>query len=180
MEIIQHDQIPNFQHFPAKNDCLLHTILREILYNFLIKLSWNLKIKLNFIDGKNKNDTSTNNMEKSTLLKDSLLLIWNNRNSAERKAFMEKIYASDITFYESDNSEPFVGTESIDNLIQALQKDWSSDFEFILTETPRSNHNIQQISWQLGIPGQKPVATGMDIAIIKDGMIKTLYLFLNQ
>ncbi|WP_449398620.1 hypothetical protein [Chryseobacterium wanjuense] len=116
----------------------------------------------------------------STILQDSLLLIWNNRNSAERIALMEKIYASDITFYESDSSEPFVGTESIDHLIQTLQKDWPSDFEFTLTETPKSNHNVQQISWQLGIPGQQPAAKGMDIAIIENGRIKALYLFLKQ
>ena len=114
----------------------------------------------------------------STLLKDSLLLIWNNRNSAERIALMEKTYASDITFYESDNSEPFIGKESIDSLIQKLQKDWPADFEFTLTENPKSNHNVQQISWQLGIPGQQPVASGMDIAVVENGRIKVLYLLL--
>lgn len=116
----------------------------------------------------------------STLLQDSLLLIWNNRNSAERIALMEKIYASDITFYESNDSEPFVGKESIDQLIQTLQKDWPSGFEFTLTDTPKSNHNVQQISWQLGTPGQQPAATGMDVAIIENGKIKALYLFLRQ
>lgn len=116
----------------------------------------------------------------STLLQDSLLLIWNNRNSAERLALMEKTYASDITFYESDSSEPFTGKESIDNLITTLQKDWPSDFEFSLTETPKSNHNVQHISWQLGVPGQQPAATGKDVAIIENGKIKFLYLFLAQ
>lgn len=116
-------------------------------------------------------------MNSTILLQDSLLLIWNNRNSAERLALMEKIYSSDIKFYESDNSEPFVGFESINDLIQKLQQDWSPDFEFVLTETPKSNHNIQHISWKLGSTDQT-VATGMDVAIIEDKKIKALYLFL--
>ncbi|WP_379966762.1 hypothetical protein [Epilithonimonas sp. UC225_85] len=115
----------------------------------------------------------------SELLQDSLLLIWNNRNSAERIALMEKIYASDISFFESDNSEPFVGFKAIDELIQKIQQDWPSEFEFVLTETPKSNHNIQHILWQLGIPTQQPVAKGADIAIIEGGKIKSLYLFLG-
>lgn len=115
----------------------------------------------------------------SILLQDSLLLIWNNRNSAERLALMEKIYATDIMFFEGDTSEPFIGFEAIDDLIQKLQQDWSSDFEFTLTEVPKSNHNVQYINWQLGIPGQQPVAKGADVALTEQGKIKSLYLFLG-
>lgn len=117
-------------------------------------------------------------MNASHLLQDSLLLIWNNRHAEERLALMEKIYAGDIEFYENDNSEPFVGLESINNLIQKLQQDWAPEFEFVLTETPKSNHNVQHISWKLGT-SDLSVATGSDIAIIEEGKIKALYLLLN-
>lgn len=115
----------------------------------------------------------------SMLLQDSLLGVWNNRNSAERLTLMEKIYHPDILFFEDDKSEPIVGIESIDILIQKLQQDWPADFEFILTEAPQSNHNIQHISWQLGVSGQQPVLAGVDIAIIEEGKIKSLYLLLK-
>ncbi|MDQ0593852.1 hypothetical protein QFZ37_002221 [Chryseobacterium ginsenosidimutans] len=114
----------------------------------------------------------------SILLQDSLLVIWNNRNSAERLKLMETIYAPDIKFFEDDKSEPFTGFTAIDDLIQKLQQDLPADFEFTLTTAPKSNHNIQHISWQLGIPGQQPVAAGSDVAIIEEGKIKSLYLFL--
>jgi hypothetical protein len=112
------------------------------------------------------------------LLEDSLLLIWNNRDSAERLDLMEKIYAHDISFFESDNSEAFVGFKAIDTLIQNLQLNWPQDFEFKLQKSA-VNHTIQHISWTLGSPGQQPVAIGEDIAIIENGKIKSLYLFLN-
>lgn len=118
-------------------------------------------------------------MNSTILLQDSLLLIWNNRNSAERLLLMEKIYAPDIHFYESDNSEPFIGFESINNLIGKLQQEWASDFEFVLTEAPKSNHNVQHISWKLGT-SELIVATGSDIAIVEGNKIKSLYLFLND
>jgi len=114
-----------------------------------------------------------------TLLKDSLLLIWNNRNAAERLHIMEKIYAPGITFFESDNSHPFTGFESINTLIEKLQQDWPADFEFTLLEPVKVNYNIQYISWELGVPGQQPVAKGSDIAVIEDNKIKALYLLLD-
>ncbi|WP_228372405.1 hypothetical protein [Chryseobacterium daeguense] len=118
-------------------------------------------------------------MSTSILLKDSLLLIWNNRNAAERLILMDKIYSSDIKFYEDNNSEPITGHESINNLIQNLQKDWPSDFEFTIKEDPKINHNLQKISWHLGSKGSAPVAAGTDIALIKNGKIESLYLFLE-
>ena len=118
-------------------------------------------------------------MNASTLLKDSLLLIWNNRNAAERLDTMQKIYAPGITFFESNSSDPFIGFESINALIEKLQQDWPADFEFTLLEPVKINHNIQHISWQLGVPGQQPVAKGSDIAIIEDGKINALYLLLD-
>jgi len=116
----------------------------------------------------------------SILLQESLLLIWNNRNAAERLSIMGKIYAPDITFFENDKGQPFIGFESINNLIEKLQQNWSPDFEFTITETPKSNHNVQHISWNLGIPGEEPIAIGMDVAIVESGKIKFLYLFLNN
>jgi hypothetical protein len=116
----------------------------------------------------------------SLLLQDSLLLIWNNRNSAERLALMDKTYAPDIAFFEGDDSEPFIGFAAIDSLIQKLQQDWPSDFEFTLTASPKSNHNVQHISWELGVPRQQQVATGTDVAFMENGKIKFLYLFLEK
>jgi len=41
------------------------------------------------------------------------------------------------------------------------------------------NHQIQHILWTLGAPGDEPVASGMDIAIVEDDSIKELHLFLD-
>ena len=52
-------------------------------------------------------------------------------------------------------------------------------FEFQVTKAATANHQVQHISWNLGVPGQIPAATGNDVAIIENGKIKGLYLFLD-
>lgn len=115
----------------------------------------------------------------SILLQDSLLLIWNNRDAAERLTLMHNIYAPGIQFFESNDAEPFTGYEPINNLIGKLQADWPADFTFTLQAPLKLNHNMQHASWALGAPNQQPAATGIDVALTEDGKITKLYLFLS-
>lgn len=113
------------------------------------------------------------------LLEDSLLVIWNDRDPQRRLNAMDQIYAADIVFYENDESDAFIGFEAINNLIGNLQSAWPDEFVFELTGPSRVNHHVQHIAWRLGIPGQEPVATGMDVAIVADERIKSLHLLLD-
>jgi hypothetical protein len=113
------------------------------------------------------------------LLEDSLLVIWNDRNAGNRLNAMKQVYASDITFYESNDGPAFTGYQAINDLIDKLQSQWPAEFVFELNAPSKVNHQVQHISWNLGVPGQTPVATGIDIAIIEDHKIKSLHLFLD-
>ena len=115
----------------------------------------------------------------ATLLEDSLLIIWNDRDAKRRMNVMKEIYAPDIVFYETNESDAIEGYQAINDLITALQSTWPLEFQFKLIAPPKVNHQIQHISWTLGIPGQTPAASGMDIAIIENQKIKSLHLFLN-
>ena len=114
------------------------------------------------------------------LLEDSLLVIWNDRNAESRLKAMSAIYAKDIVFYESNDGPPFQGFEAINNLIQQLQSQWPAEFRFELTAPSKVNHQVQLITWRLGIPGQAAAATGMDIAVIENDQIKSLHLLLDS
>ena len=114
------------------------------------------------------------------LLEDSLLVIWNDRNAHNRLEAMKEIYAPEIVFYESNDGQPVTGYQAINDVISALQAQWPLAFTFELTSPAKVNHQIQQISWNLGIPGQSPAASGMDVAIIENHRITSLFLFLNQ
>jgi hypothetical protein len=113
------------------------------------------------------------------LLEDSLLVIWNDRNADRRLAAMGKIYASDIHFYESNDGKAIIGHQAINELISKLQTEWPVEIQFQLNKPSQVNHSVQAISWRLGPEGAKPIATGMDVAVIENDLIKSLYLFLD-
>ena len=113
------------------------------------------------------------------LLENSLLVIWNDRNAQNRLKAMEEIYATDIVFYESNEGPAITGFQEINDLITILQAQWPVEFKFELNHPSKINHQVQHISWNLGIPGQTPVAIGMDVAIIENYKIKSLHLFLD-
>lgn len=113
------------------------------------------------------------------LLEDSLLKVWSERNEAYRLDAMKQIYAADIIFYETDKGEAIRGHQAIDALIKTLQAQWPSEFVFTLTKPAVINHGVSHVAWTLGASAATPAASGMDIAIIENGLIKELYLYLD-
>jgi len=113
------------------------------------------------------------------LLENSLLVIWNERNADRRLEAMKQIYAPDVHFYEFNTGEAIVGHTAINELIAKLQKEWPSESRFELNKPSQVNHQVQIASWDLGAQGMQPVATGMDVAVIENDLIKSFYLFLD-
>ncbi len=113
------------------------------------------------------------------LLEDSLLVIWNDRNSDRRLEAMKSIYAQNINFFENNTGSALTGHDAINELISKLQMEWPMEFQFELIKPSQVNHDLQIISWNLGPKGSEPIATGTDVAIVENNLIKTLYLFLN-
>ena len=113
------------------------------------------------------------------LLEISLLVIWNDRNADKRLEAMKKTYASDVHFYEFNSGEPIIGHKAINELISKLQSEWPPESRFELNKPSQANHSIQIASWNLGPQGMQPVATGMDVAVIENDLIKSFYLFFD-
>lgn len=114
------------------------------------------------------------------VLEDSLVNVWSERDDAQRMQVMKRIYADDIIFYETDNGPAIQGYQAIDSLIKKLQSQWPPEFVFTLTKPVVTNHGVSHVAWTLGAVDAPPAASGMDIAIIKDGLIKELYLYLDD
>jgi len=116
----------------------------------------------------------------ANLLEDSLLKVWSERNGEQRMNVMKRIYATDIIFYETNTGPAIKGHQAIDSLIKKLQDQWPPEFVFVLTKPAVINHGISHVAWTLGAPNAAPAASGMDIAIIADSLIKELYLYLDD
>src|SRR6185503_12648385 len=100
-------------------------------------------------------------------------------NAVRRLEAMKKNYASDVHFYEFHSGEPIIGHTAINDLISKLQSEWPPEARFELNKPSQVNHSIQIASWNLGARGMQPVATGVDVAVIENDLIKSFYLFLD-
>ena len=113
------------------------------------------------------------------LLEHSVLVIWSDPNADRRLEEMEKTYAPDVHFYEFDTGKAIVGYKAINELISKLQREWPPESKFELNKPSQVNHSVQIASWNLRPQGMKPVATGVDVAVIENDLIKSFYLFLD-
>ena len=113
------------------------------------------------------------------LLDNSLLVIWNDRNADRRLEAMKNTYAPDVHFYEFNTEEAIIGYKAINELISKLQKEWPPETKFELNKPSQVNHSVQIASWNLRPQGIQPVATGVDVAVIENDLIKSFYLFFD-
>ena len=113
------------------------------------------------------------------LLENSILVIWSEPNADRRLEEMEKTYAPDVHFYEFNTEEAIIGYKAINELISKLQKEWPPETKFELNKPSQVNHQVQIVSWNMGPHGMPPVATGVDVAVIENDLIKSFYLFFD-
>lgn len=114
------------------------------------------------------------------LLEQSLVEIWSERDDTRRMEAMKQIYMPGIIFYETDAGEAIIGFDAINTRIIKLMRQWPDGVVFHFKSGAEVNHNVIKIAWTLGLSAESTIATGMDIAIIENGLIKVLYLFLDK
>jgi arginyl-tRNA synthetase len=116
---------------------------------------------------------------RAQLLENSVLAIWSEPNADKRLEEMKKTYAVDVHFYEFNSEKAVIGYKAINELIAKLQKEWPPETRFELNKPSQVNHQIQVVSWNMGPQGKPPVATGIDVAVIENDLIKSFYLFID-
>ncbi|GAB3898470.1 nuclear transport factor 2 family protein [Kibdelosporangium lantanae] len=110
-------------------------------------------------------------------MRDHLSTVFNERDKARRREAMASVYAADITFSDPDGI--VTGHEDLNATIQRLL-DQTPAFVFSRTGPIRTNHDLGYLTWGLGPEGQPPVVQGIDIAIIHNGLIRSLYTLLTN
>lgn len=102
--------------------------------------------------------------------------VWNERDATRREAAINRLYAPDMRFFEHDAI--IEGRAAIQAHIGKAQAQWPADFVFHHEKGARVNHELVQLSWTLG-PAGVPVVHGMDVAVIEQGSIKSLHVFVD-
>jgi hypothetical protein len=109
------------------------------------------------------------------LMQGNLGEVFNERDADRRRAAIARIYAPDVEF--SDPEGTVTGHEALDAKAQALL-DGAPDFVFTPGGPVHVVRDLGYLAWNFGPDGQPPVVQGADIALVRDGLIASLYTLL--
>jgi hypothetical protein len=109
------------------------------------------------------------------LMQANLGAVFNERDAGRRRAAIARTYVPDVEF--SDPEETVVGHEAIDAKVQKLL-DESPDFVFTPAGPVRIVRDLGYLPWNFGPEGRPPVVRGVDIALVEDGLIASVYTLL--
>ena len=101
--------------------------------------------------------------------------VFNERDAGRRRAAIAETYAPDVAF--SDPEETVTGHEALDAKAQAIL-DQSPGFVFTPAGEIHVVGDLGYLAWNLGPEGDPPVARGVDIALVENGVIARLYTLL--
>jgi hypothetical protein len=96
--------------------------------------------------------------------------VFNERDAGRRRAAI-RTYAPDVAF---DPEETVTGHEALD-ATQAISTPSKSGFVFTPAGEIQVVSDLGYLAWNLGPEGQPPVARGVDIALVENGVIARLY-----
>jgi hypothetical protein len=106
------------------------------------------------------------------LMRANLLAVFNERDGERRRAAILRTYTPDVRF--SDPEEVVEGHDALDVKAQKIL-DEAPGFVFTPSGPLMVNHDLGYLGWNFGPEGQPPVARGIDIALVKDGLITSVY-----
>ncbi len=111
------------------------------------------------------------------LMHRNLYDVFGERDAARRADAAARTYAEDVTFHDPEGS--MTGRAAVVAKAGELL-DRAPGFAFAAAGPVReSGDSLGMLSWQFGPADGPPVATGTDIAVIRDGLIRTLHTLLD-
>jgi SnoaL-like domain len=109
--------------------------------------------------------------ERATEFMTELLAVWTEPDPAIRRAAIEAHYQDDIVFYDPDGV--FTGHADLESFSDSLQQRFPGQ-HFEMVGEPSVVGNALRTYWRFG-----PVS-GMDLALIADDKVSTLYAFVER
>ena len=100
-----------------------------------------------------------------------LLAIWTQTDPAARRAAIVDHYRDDVVFHDPDGT--FTGYSGLESFSDSLQQRFPGQ-QFEMVGEPSIVGDALRSYWRFG-----PVS-GMDLVVIADGKVKTLYAFVER
>jgi len=112
----------------------------------------------------------------SELLVDNLFAVFGERDEAQRKAAIARLFATDCSF--SDPRGTHVGHQALNASVAELQAEFP-DHVFTQIGSVDVIGDCGKLAWGFGSLREPLQITGLDVAIVRDDRITALYTFLN-
>ena len=114
----------------------------------------------------------------STLLQANLKRVFNERDAGRRGRAIQELYAADANFYEEQEAT-YSGTEAIAGAVTKLLGALPPTLVFSMAAPAMQNHDMGKLLWRGHLPDGTTVVTGTDVAQVKEGRIRSLYVFVD-
>jgi predicted acylesterase/phospholipase RssA len=111
------------------------------------------------------------------LLLRNLQEVFGEGDAARRRAAIEDLYTEDCVLYMPPGT--IVGREALDKFAGDLRAT-HPDFSYTPHGTPQALQNAGRLAWGSGRRGEAPDYTGLDVIIVREGKIATLYAFFDS
>jgi hypothetical protein len=106
------------------------------------------------------------------LMEGNLLGVFNERDAERRASAIESTYAPDVRW--TDNEGVSVGRKALEAKAVALQSQ-TQGLVFTKASPVYQTTGFGYLAWNLGPEGGDPVASGFDVAIVRDHLISELH-----
>jgi hypothetical protein len=113
----------------------------------------------------------------STVLQAHLERVFNERDAGRRGNAIQELYGADATFYEQEAK--YSGTEAIARAVTELLGALPPTLVFSMAAPAMQNHDMGKLLWRGHLPDGTTVVTGTDVAQVKEGRIRSLYVFVD-
>ena len=110
------------------------------------------------------------------LMKATLHGVFGERDDTKRAAKASEIYDDDVTF--ADPEGVVTGRDALTAKAKALLDD-APDFVFAEDGPVLQAQDLGHLAWTFGPAEGPPVASGIDVALVKDGRITSLHTLLK-
>jgi hypothetical protein len=110
-----------------------------------------------------------------TLLRRNLHEVFGERDAGRRRRAIDELIAEDCAFFGPDGRH--VGRKALDAAVVTLQARFP---DFVFTEIMvQALGETGRLHWGFGPPAAPARVTGLDVILVRDGMIAALYTFLD-
>ena len=120
---------------------------------------------------------STQSGDYDRLMQANLVRVFGERDAAKRPSALADLYAADAVLYEPGNSAK--GHPAINDAVEVLLSSLPRNFTFSALGPAVGHHGVARLRWQSGPPESPALATGTDFALVENGLIRALYVFLD-